>query len=459
MLMIARVVDVFAGLISLGLVVNRYRGRQVRVVPGDIMLWTLSIFFIAPLFLDAMQFVTSYQLFPEFGVAAKDPLVSVIAATAVVIAVWIVTRAVRLSAVTAPSLRSNLRLSARVRSFWLVLTLAPLVAVAASPDPGIYRTFAASFSLRSVGQPFDSHELIATPLTLFQPYVTGATYVSAVALGMWLYTRKSWRAFLIVPPVTLLDFWLEGKRNILALIAILVLFVLVSSKGALSRKKARHAMVMAAVLFGGVFAVSQAFQSHYRAVVISNNRSHEVLKVDFGRTDVLRLAIAGQISPGVPRPLEYPGQSLVLDAEQVLDRLTHHKPISYEDRVQSITQDEPLQITKGKVTTSILSEAIDNFGLLGILVGPWILALIVRAGGRRVDPLLSLLICLFGSLIIVTNVVAASPIVVLVVLRGVWVFIKGGRTIGARLNSYPSEAPSTIDDQREVVGSTPFPHI
>jgi hypothetical protein len=238
---------------------------------------------------------------------------------------------------------------------------------------------------------------------------------------VWLTRRHSGRAFLLVPPVLLMDFWLASKRNIVALIVILVVFVLLASKGRLTRQQFRRRLAVSLVLLVGLLGVSEAFEHHYRPTVIASGRSVEIFELDFGRTAVLRLAVAGQIDSHVPRPLSYPGQSLVLYAQQATDRLTHHHPISYEDRVTSIAEQTPIHFTGGAITTSVVSEAVDNFGLFGLLIGPLLLAGIVRWSGRSRDPLMGLLIPLFGALIIATNVVAAAPIVALMVARAVWV--------------------------------------
>jgi hypothetical protein len=220
-----------------------------------------------------------------------------------------------------------------------------------------------------------------------------------------------------------MDFWIEGKRNIIALIAIQTVFALVGSRGLITRRAFYKGAIAALIVLVGVVGVAEWFEQTYRSTVTSK----EVFKIDFGRTDVLRLAIAGQIEPGVPRPLEFTGQSLLLYPEQALDRVTHQKPISYEDRVTSIAMGEHIQPTHGAITTSIFSESIDNFGLIGILIGPILVALLIHLAGRTSDPLLRLMIALLGALLIVTNLLATFPIVGLIFLRSIWVVSRGKR--------------------------------
>jgi hypothetical protein len=425
-LLVAHAFDVLVALLAIGIVGYRYRGASVQIVPGDIILWTFTVFLVFPLFFDAADYVSVYKLYPELGEVSKDPLVSVVAASAVLVAAWIIARATRASATKPrPSYDPHV-----ARWFWLLLSFLPLLVILGAPNPDVYRHFAAAIGEQGFGQPFYTGGSAPTAESSYQIYVTGSTYVSSIGLALWLLRRKSPKAFLLVPPIALMDFWIEGKRNIIALIAIQTVFALAGSRGLITRRAFYKGAIAALIVLAGVVGVAEWYEQTYRSTVTSK----EVFKVDFGRTDVLRLAIAGQIEPGVPRPLEFIGQSVVLYPEQVLDRISHQRPISYEDRVTSIAIEEQIQPTHGAITTSILSEAIDNFGLLGILIGPIILGLLIRLAGGIGDPLLRLIVALFGALLIVTNLVATFPIIGLIFIRAIWVVLR------AKQGDPPSEA-------------------
>ena len=151
------------------------------------------------------------------------------------------------------------------------------------------------------------------------------------------------------------------------------------------------------------------------------NSSGESFKIDFGRTDVVHLAVAGQLGYA-PRPLSYPGQSLVLYVDAVAARVMGgQKDVTYPDRVTSIAKSRPIESTPGSITTSIVSEAIDNFGWFGIFIGPVVLVLLIRWSARVRDPILGLLIALLATLLIVTEILAAVPLIAFVVVRAVWI--------------------------------------
>ena len=346
--------------------IGRCRRPKVPKVPGDIILWTFSLFFIAPLFLDAIQFVPQFNIYPAFGPVSRNVGSQGFAAVSVFLATCIITHAVRKSIRSEPPRKEVVRDSPQWP--WLLLTLTPIVVVLAAPNPGIYRHFAAPISQRGYGEAFYGLGAAATAVSRYNVYVTWSTYLSAVGLAVWLMRRRGARAFLLIPPVIVMDFWINGKRNIVAVLLIMVFYVLVRDRN-MTRHEFRRTIAAAGVILLAVIGFSQWFEGNYRATAVSENEK-EVFQVDYGRVNVLQLSIGGALGI-VPRPVSYPGESLYLYADNFMSGIFQtEKPISYSERVTSIAFGETPQAQQGGITVSILSEMIDDFGWLGILFGP-----------------------------------------------------------------------------------------
>lgn len=380
------------------------------------ILWTYTLFFIVPLLLDAFHYVESYTIYPALGPIAYNPGVTASTNLIVLLGAALLARATHRAS---QAERAPIHTLPAVRRWaWLVLAFCPLIVVAGAPDPGVYSHFAAAISLRGPGQPFYLGGGIVPPAAHYHVYVTWSTYLSAVALCLWLLERRSGWAFVAVIPVGFMDYWIAGKRNIIALIAILTVYA-ISQNRVLNRREFRRLAACSGLALIAVLLISQEFQSTYRSGVQTVN-SREVFKVDFGRIDVLRLSVAGQLGM-VPRPLDYPGQSFSLYADAVTGRLTGtEKQVSYQDRVTSIAFDVPIQDTGGAITTSLISESIDNFGWIGALVGPILLTILIRRSSRTRDPVLALMLALTGCLLLVTEVLVVVPLFGIVVLRWAW---------------------------------------
>ena len=84
---LAYVIDAILGVVCLIMVGRRYRGHSVRLIPGDMVLWTFTLFFILPLFLDATDYVAVYRTYPELQTVSSVPEVHIISALTVLVGI------------------------------------------------------------------------------------------------------------------------------------------------------------------------------------------------------------------------------------------------------------------------------------------------------------------------------------------------------------------------------------
>ncbi len=412
---LAYVIDAILGVVCLIMVGRRYRGHSVRLIPGDMVLWTFTLFFILPLFLDATDYVAVYRTYPELQTVSSVPEVHIISALTVLVGTFLIARTVRRMSVISVE-----PMVIRHRWVWFLIALCPLAVVALAPDPGVYSHMAAVISQSGPGEPSLRHVYKPVPncaISCVRHVVdTGLNR----GLSVWFMSRHRNAALWMVLPIGFMDFWINGKRNIIALLLIQFAFV-IGRNLSVDRRSLRRYVAIGTLLLLVLVALSSWFQNQYRATVVANS-SGESFKIDFGRTDVVHLAVAGQLGYA-PRPLSYPGQSLVLYVDAVAARVMGgQKDVTYPDRVTSIAKSRPIESTPGSIiTTSIVSEAIDNFGWFGIFIGPVVLVLLIRWSARVRDPILGLLIALLATLLIVTEILAAVPLIAFVVVRAVWI--------------------------------------
>ena len=377
-------------------------------MPGDMLLWTLLIFFVVHLAISAVGIASPYRLYPGLGDAFADPLVRVFAAIGVLLAVFITTRGIR--AAERKEARSTAPTIAPMRRrLWLGLAFLPLVLVWLAPDPGVYRTFAAAFVLRSPGDPFEDP---LGAVSRFHIVVTWATYLSCVAFAVWLALHKDRSKWMwaVGGAVCFMDFWLNGKRHIVAMFVMVTVFALLGDREFTPRQVRRGAWLGASSL-ALVLGLSSWYQANYRPHLREKGQEMETMLVDYGRLDLLRFAVAGHITPGVPRPLSYPTQSAFLHVDALV--AGDDQQVSYADRVTSLAERRHVEAKYGSLSTSLLSEAVDNFGLLGLLVGPMLLAGMAVAASFQNDPRLRIVGALAVSMLAAVHVLAVLGLVLL----------------------------------------------
>jgi hypothetical protein len=421
------------------LIFVRYRAAVIRIVPADVLLWTVSLFFVAPLAADAAGVVSPYQIYPTLGIAFEDPLVRVLAAVSVLLLVLFVVGATRKAEAIEMSRDPHPEPWRKYRYLWLALSFLPPLVVLFAPDPSAYLTFGAPFVLRGIGETFHDPQ---GPAMQYHILVTWSAYASCLAFAFWIQARHSAWAWLAAPLVLYIDLWIIGKRHIIAM------FVLVVGFAVLSARPLPRARIRRLVLSGlGVLALLLAFSSWYQASFrpqLDESSREEIFLTDYTRLDVVRLALASQTGLGdVPRPLEYPGQSLMLHLEAVTSPSREEQLVSYAERVTTIAMGKAVQPIPGAMTTSLPSEAIDNFGVLGLLLGPALLAGLAVAMSYRSDPPLRIIGALALGTLCVLHVLAVLPIVLLAIARFVQLTFWPERAAARASNSAYSASMSS----------------
>ena len=310
----------------------------------------------------------------------------------------------------------KLRLGPWARALaWMAMLSLPFVIVLA-PQPSEFLEYAAYIGKQAAG------------VEQYQVIVTMAATMAAISAVLVISAEGS----SVLARVTAIPFlsvavWIHGKRSVVAL-ALLLLLYLLWMRGVLQGRRF-IAAALACGLALGVF--SYAYQASVRNIGEGEPMRDQRFeasdlyvnyRIDYGRDAVAKQTIYAELNPSELAILEHRGQSLLFYATIFVPRrLWPNKPLTYPAYVTAAMFDfEPRDIGWG-VTTSWLEEAIANLGWIGMLFGPAIPALICAIGDRRRSPTIGVLTVSVASFLLVLSLVAFFVMAVLwviVVVRG-----------------------------------------
>ena len=220
-------------------------------------------------------------------------------------------------------------------------------------------------------------------------------------------------------PFLVVGVWIHGKRSIVALAVLLTLYLL-WTRGVLRGRRFVAAAIVAAV---GLAVFSYSYQTalgrvdqaaERRNASVQESPIYVNYRIDYGRDAVTRQTIYAELHPDELRVLEFRGQSLLFNVAFFIPRRAWpSKPYPYAVYATAAMFDLPPRDIGWGITTSWLEEAIANFGWLGMLLGPLVPALVCRIGDRQRSPFAGLLTVTVASLLLILQLIAFMPLVVL----------------------------------------------
>lgn len=193
---------------------------------------------------------------------------------------------------------------------------------------------------------------------------------------------------------------IHGKRNIIAILLVLYLFVLLF-KTKMKLKNFRYIIIASVIV---ILMTSFKYQSEVRGISIDNSISdfYTDFRVDYGRDDVIKMAIYYQINgEGILKnqmnTFLYPLKFIPLNLKGI------HSEYKYSVYATSklLGYDAPVDLGWG-MTTGIFDEGISNFGILfGISFSLIIIIVIFRIGDRSKNSLIITLTYITGFLVMI----------------------------------------------------------
>jgi hypothetical protein len=290
---------------------------------------------------------------------------------------------------------------------WILALVAPtpILLWLLAPDPGLYSTYAMVINTPLTPEEVEHHALLAASVKLSMLCLAGllATANRCVVGHLVLYL------------VSLLPLhWLDGKRNSVALGLLLLLGCL----WFLGRLRGIRLPIVATLLALLFAAFSIYYQENVRGIggegVATRDERYDNIRVDYGRDDVIKMAIYCELNPEMCQILDYRGQSLLFYLTVPVPReVWPEKPWPYAVYATRAALLTPREGYLGwGVTTSWLEEAIANLGIAGFLVGPLLIALLCYVGDSAKHPLVSVVTVLVATLFLTVQLVAFWPLFV-----------------------------------------------
>ena len=178
--------------------------------------------------------------------------------------------------------------------------------------------------------------------------------------------------------------WISGKRFIFANILILLLFYITNLE--LKIKTRRKIYYLLPVLIVGLVVFSGIYLSVLKpAKIESDNSVYDMLRVDFGRDDVIKYVIKKEFYDHDPI-LEYRGETfLSLFLELVPRRLWKNKPYPHYMYLTSSILNLPINNLPAGTTPCWLEMCICNFYYFGFFIAIYLLCLFCKLLDKTQD--------------------------------------------------------------------------
>lgn len=353
------------------------------------------LFFGLPLLLDIVIGQPTYDIFPSLQVATKDETTFWIYCLYVAIApaIWWYTgrpkknrQSQKLFINTDPLLPSlvqlnvNYKLGKSLKLFFTLLCylmlFLPLILYCFSPNPSVYWNYGAIAS-----------GLLSETERQYFGFIYQATYISAIGGSGLIILMKNkapfslnkiylWTIIFIGLSVTI---WLNGKRNIISFVFLLIITSLVVKKFL----KGKNLLILTSIVLLAFAYFSYSYQTELVRRVEAK-QMYEISRLDFARDHLVKLAIYSELNPENVKILDYRLQTIYNAIIAYVPRsLWADKPkkvYNYNHYLAVAALKIPLKDFTFGITGTWLSEALSNFGWIGMLIGLLILSWFCRTG-------------------------------------------------------------------------------
>lgn len=360
--------------------------RSVRNIAASARYIVHAVFgfiFVLPLAMDLIIGVPNYSSpnYYGFRLAGPDEYVRIVYCVFLLLGQFIILKAYAKQAQAPASTDAMPEENRFYDSGWVVLILcaaaaaAPLMVVALGAEPSILYTWGWRYG------PF-------APMINESPgmgTMERLTYVGTTAAILLLFNVKGKRPLLRLFSLLCLycNICVQGKRGILFYVFLMVVVTLLGKKLARKRRLQIGLLALAACCAALIISVQlkttlwnvNDFQSMYTT-----------LRVDFFRDDTVKMAIYSALYPEKMKILDYPGQSVLMQAGYLLPLifLRWIPRTGYSAYFTAALTNTTLStLPAWRMTVSLFDSSIANFGLPGVLLGPWIAAWFARFADRQ----------------------------------------------------------------------------
>lgn len=238
----------------------------------------------------------------------------------------------------------------------LIISLSPFIYIVLSGNFSSYLQYGPTASRGLAGGRFN---VIISTLIL----------ISVYAFSHYVFSNKvNKKSAVVLLIYSLAIAWLQGKRFIVALMGLVYLFYY--SKSDISYEERRRLYYMVPIVFGGLVAFSYFYLIVIRPLSDTSFSSvYEMLRVDFGRDDVIKYVMHQEFFIKDPI-LNYRGESFLSTFLTFIPRsLWVSKPYPHYMYLTSKILNLPLLNLPAGTTPSWFEMCLANLGYFGFLFG------------------------------------------------------------------------------------------
>ena len=229
-------------------------------------------------------------------------------------------------------------------------------------------------------------------------------------------TKKTWIKSILTLVYIFLISWLQGKRFILVIIGLVYLFYY--TKQGLDQKQKQRLRRTIPVLAIAILAFSYAYLVFIRPMSDTSFRSiYEMLRVDFGRDDVIKYVIEKTILDH-EKIVPYAGSTFLSTFLFFIPRtLWPTKPYPHYVYLTANILNVSIMSIPAGTTPSWFEMCIANFGIAGFLIGILSIPLLCRAIDRLRETLYQLIALVLVCAFLTQNIDAYTMFVLIFVLQ------------------------------------------
>lgn len=278
--------------------------------------------------------------------------------------------------------------------FWLLVYL-PIILVIFSPEKEKFLIYGYS-SMRDFGDTMNSS--------------IGNIYLSVnisviVVFAILLIKRKGISSVIPYIPILMFDVWINGKRNIVVLVLVFLLYLI------LTDKKLRVGLKIGIVVF--LIGLSSLYFSYYKTIK-PNLYKKETTRIEYFRDHTVKLALYSELYPEELKILDYRGQSLLFYITIFIPRsMWKDKPMPYAQYLTSAALGIPPDFNGWGITNSIFDELICNLGIWIIFLFPFFIFCIVKYSDPIRDRFTSIFTILIICLLFSVQITAYYPLYII----------------------------------------------
>lgn len=360
-----------------------------------------------PLAMDTTIGIPDYKIYPGFYAAANENSTRLVYCTTVMIppVLWLVWGRPRKTGsggvvVVNEFLKGGMFL-------WMAIAMIslPVAVLLVAPHKSVYMEYGAALKL----------SLLDPQVQGYHGYVSVSSMFGVLGVvGLFLrFDKVGWFRGVLLFILVVLFCWINGKRMIIAMCLLAGFLVYRQKRSVAGRREYLVGFIVLLVAVAGNY--------YYQSTIRFINPNHVVrhglydsYRVDYCRDRSLMLAVHKEVEVNERPILEFRGQSLLFYGTMYVPRsLWVDKPLPYSQYFMSAVYGGRPATWTWTVTTSIIDEAVANFGLIGVFVGAGLLLALCRVGDAEKSnaPIgLTVLVC---ALFLTVQLSAFVPVLLL----------------------------------------------